>query len=250
MRQRTPAAGQAGFSLAELMVAMAVTLILMSVASTLLSEAFKTRTRENQRTEALADAQRAINIMAREIANAGFNLSTNGIVPGDSGPDAAGRGTIRVRANLNKYDTSASAAASAGIGTPGVDVGEDIKFFLQDAANTTLLVRHDAYAANPSTVLANRLDALQFYFYADRVTYTTGDCNNAAVAAPDLISNALTPAGAAAAQVAPNLAKYVVIAACARLDAVGAPDSPGYQPASSVLLVSDVALRKAFVSKY
>ncbi len=248
MRQKIPAAGQAGFSLAELMVAMAVTLILMSFASSLLSEAFRTRTRENQRTEALADAQRAINIMAREIASAGFNLTTNGIVAGDSGPDAKGHGTIRVRANLNKYDSSASAAAAAGIGTAVEDAGEDVKFFLQEAASTTFLVRHDAYATNKSTVLAIRLDALQFYFYSDRVTYTTGGCND--LANPVLISNVQTPAGGAAAQVAPNLAKYVVIAACAKLDAVGTPGSPGYQPGSSVLLVSDVALRKAFVSKY
>lgn len=248
-RRQTHAPGrEAGFSLAELMVAMSITLVLMAAASSLLAAAFNTRTRENVRSDALADAQRSINIMAREIANAGFNLTTNGIVSGDSGPDANGHGTIRVRSNLNKYDSGVSAAARAGIGVTDVDLGEDVKFFLSDTANTTYLVRYDAHASTPATVLANRIDGLQFYFYDDRVTYTHGNCLN--LPNPTLISGVTNSAGAAAAQVAPSAASYVVIAACVRLEAVGTPGSDGYQPATSVLLVSDVALRNSYLSEY
>ncbi|HEV7893738.1 MAG TPA: prepilin-type N-terminal cleavage/methylation domain-containing protein [Pyrinomonadaceae bacterium] len=75
---------EAGFSLVELMIAMAVTLVVMVLASTLVSGSFKTRTRENQKSDALADAQRALYVMSREIANSGFGLSNNGIVAADS----------------------------------------------------------------------------------------------------------------------------------------------------------------------
>ena len=248
-RQDTPRAeAEAGFSLAELMVAMALTLVLMGIASSLLAAAFNTRTRENTRADALADVQRALNIMSREIANSGFNLTTNGLVNGDSGTDAQGRGSVRVRSNLNKYDSGVSAAARQSIGVAGEDEGEDVKFFLTDAANTTYLVRHDVYSPIPSTVLANRVDALRFFFYDDRVRYTTGNC--LALPNPTLISNVLNSAGGAAAQVAPSAASYVVVAACIRLEAVGTPGVDGYQPATSVLLVSDVALRNMYVNEY
>ena len=91
---------QSGFSLVEFIIAMAITLVIMAIASTLLAASFKVRTRENQRSTATAGAQRALNILSREIANAGYGLSTNGIVTGgDSGPTS-----IRIRSDLNLQD--------------------------------------------------------------------------------------------------------------------------------------------------
>ena len=90
-----------GFSLLELLIAMAITMTLMTAAATLLAGSVRMRSRENQKSDALADTQRALNIMSREIANSGFNLTNNGIVPADSGLNS-----IRVRANLNKFDFS------------------------------------------------------------------------------------------------------------------------------------------------
>ncbi|HEX6729750.1 MAG TPA: prepilin-type N-terminal cleavage/methylation domain-containing protein, partial [Pyrinomonadaceae bacterium] len=89
----------AGFSLLELLIAMAITMTLMTAAATLLASALRMRSRENQKSDALADTQRALNIMSREIANAGFNLTNNGIVPTESGLSR-----IRIRANLDKFD--------------------------------------------------------------------------------------------------------------------------------------------------
>src|SRR3954451_25447775 len=88
-----------GFSLIELVIAMAISLALMTAASTLLANALRVRSRENQKSDALADTQRAINIMSREIADAGFNLNTNGLVDADSRLDQ-----LRVRSNLNRFD--------------------------------------------------------------------------------------------------------------------------------------------------
>src|SRR6185312_153820 len=87
-----------GFSLLELIIAMAITMALMTAASTLLANALRVRSRENQKSDALADTQRALNIMSREIANSGFNMNNNGIVAADSTLNK-----IRIRANLNRY---------------------------------------------------------------------------------------------------------------------------------------------------
>ncbi len=109
---------QAGFSLFELLIAMSVMVILMGLASSLLASAFKMRIRENQRTEALADAQRGLNLMSREIANSGYALTDNGIVASDSGLTS-----IRIRGNLN-------ASAKETTSNTTSDRDEDVKYFL------------------------------------------------------------------------------------------------------------------------
>jgi Tfp pilus assembly protein PilW len=217
----------AGFSLIELIIAMATTLVLLGIASTVLSTGFRIREREESVTDAAADAQRALNIMSREIANAGFNLSTNGIVDGDSDSSS-----IRIRSNLNKYDSSASSASRNGV----IDAGEDLKYSVNVANNTNYLVRHDANASGiKTTVLANRLDQLRIHYFNQNVTYSTADCD-------------IT--GASNSEVTPSLASYIVIAVCVRIPAAGRPNSAGYQPASRVLLVSDVVLRNSVLSNY
>lgn len=228
---------QAGFSLIELIIAMAITLVVLSIATTLLARALNIRTRANDNVDALADAERALNIMSREIAQAGFNLTYNGIVAADSVTDANGNSTIRIRANLNKFDTTASLGARNGIGVQGEDSGEDVKYFIYPTQNTTLLARYDAYALGgpSSTVLANKLDNLHIHYFANQVTYSAGT-----MAAPCDISS---PSQAEVAS--PSAAKYVVIAICVQQAAIGKPGAPGYQPAHRVLLTSDVALRNA-----
>lgn len=228
---------QAGFSLLELIIAMTLTITVMGVASMLLAQALNVRTRTNANNDALADAQRALNIMSREIANSGFNLTGNGIVAGDTGTDANGNSMIRFRTNTNKYDDSVSSTARNGISVIGEDAGEDVKYFVHQASNTNLLARYDEYAqaGGSVTVLANRLDNLHMHYYGQRVTYTTSGCD-------------LT--GASASEVSPSEAKYVVIAVCVNLAAVGSPGSSGYQPAKSVLLLSDVALRNSNLTVY
>ena len=219
-----------GFSLLELLIAMAITIALMTAASTLLTSALRVRSRENQKSDALADTQRALNIMSREISNTGFNLTNNGIVAADSGLNK-----IRIRSNLNRYevdDASVTAASRDGV----VDKAEDITYFLNLADETKYLVRHDPYG-NGSTVLANRIDSMNIHYFDQKVTYT------AAPGAGDISS-------VSAAEVTPANAKYVVIAISVTLDAVGTPNSTGYQPAYSVLLCSDVVLRNTDLWNY
>lgn len=216
---------------------MTLTLVIMGVACTLLARSLNIRTRANQNADSLADAQRALNIMSREIANAGFNVIDNGIVAGDTGTDVNGNSSLRIRSNLNKFLPSATSTARNGIGTAGSDQNEDVKYFILKANQTNLLVRRDEYivAGGRSTVLANRLDSLRIHYYSQKVTYGSAGCD-------------IT--GASLAEVSPSAAKYLVIAVCVQLTAVGTPNSPGYQPPTNALLVSDVALRNSNLAVY
>jgi prepilin-type N-terminal cleavage/methylation domain-containing protein len=216
--------GTSGFSLIELLIAMAITMALMTAASTLLANALRVRARENQKSDALADVQRALNIMSREIANSGFNLSNNGIVVADSS-----RSKLRIRANLNRFMVDDGTLTSNQRET-AQDPLEDITYFINEADLTKYLARHDLYGTG-STVLANRIDSLNFYYFDQKVTYT-------AAPGDDEITNL-----SAAEVTDKTTAKYIVIAVSVTLDKVGTPGAPGYQPSYSVLLCSDVALR-------
>ena len=228
--------GNDGFSLFELIIAMTLTIVVMGIASVLLAQALNIRTRTNANLDALADVQRALNIMSREIGNAGFDMTGNGIVDGDTGTDSSGNSMIRLRSNANKFDESVSSSARTGIGVVGEDAGEDIKYFIYKTSNTNLLARYDEYAAagGNSTVLANRLDSLHIHYYAEKVSYSATGCD---VTAPST-------------EVTPSTAKYLVIAVCVHLDQVGAPGTSGYQPEKNVLLASDVALRNSNLPDY
>jgi Tfp pilus assembly protein PilW len=234
----------AGFSLVELLIAMTITMILMGVATSLLAAGFRIRSRGNAMADAAADGQRALNIMSREVANAGFNLVTNGVVPQDSDSSH-----LRIRSNLNKYDMSPGVSAASR--NAAIDAGEDIQYFVNPDDNTDYLVRYDVNAPpgingedRTKTVLANRLSALRIYYFPQRVTYTTSTDANG------VTSCDIPTANFSSGQVTPNLARYLVIAVCVRIPAFGTPNSDGYQPASNMLLVSDVTLRNANLMAY
>jgi type II secretory pathway pseudopilin PulG len=213
-----------GFSLLELIIAMAITMVLVTAAATLLASGLRMRTRENQKSDALADTQRALNIMSREIANAGFNLNNNGIVVADSGANK-----IRVRSNLNKYEVDNLDLTSLQRNSV-MDTEEDITYYLNEAENTKYLVRRDEFGSG-STVLANRIDSMNIYYFDQKVIYTVPS------------GGAASDISFSSAQVSKENAKYIVIAISVTLDAVGTPGSDGYQPGHSVLLCSDVTLR-------
>ncbi|HEU4479923.1 MAG TPA: prepilin-type N-terminal cleavage/methylation domain-containing protein [Pyrinomonadaceae bacterium] len=207
---------QGGFSIVELTIAMTLTLIIAGASATLLSQSFRMRSREDKRSDAIADAQRALNIVSREIANSGYGLMDNGIVPGDTNSNS-----IRIRANLNAYTLE---PGSGGV----TDPDEDIKYlmYIDEAENRHYLVRLDAEIAKvdrtrATTVLANRLDFFNLEFF---------DGNGAPIAANTAaVVNAWK----------------VRITVGVILPEDGIRNTPGYQPPSSVRLVSDVVLRNA-----
>lgn len=194
-----------GFSLIELTIAMAIVLVMMAGASRLLMTSLGARTRENQKSDALADAQRALNIMSREIGNSGFGMDYNGLVAPDCHPSTAtdpNTAQIRVRANVNNVD--------AAIAQPDEDVT-----FVYQGAPTRAIVRYDAVTGT-RTVLAGQIDAMQ-------ITYI----------------NAAGGTSTLATAAAVRQAERIRITIQVKLEAtVG-------QPASQVLLTSEIALRNA-----
>ena len=215
---------QRGFSLIELLIAMTVTVVIAGIASTLVAQSFRIRAREDARSDAIADAHRALNIVSREIANSGFGLIDNGIVPGDTGA-----GSIRFRANLNAYTRDSLGNKVTGADSV-TDRDEDIKYTMynDDAANRHYLVRYDAILGatdqrEGTTVLANRLDSFQLQYFnsvGTELDVTTD---------PTAVINAWK----------------VRVTVGVRLPAQGQPGSPGYQPESAINLVSDIVLRNA-----
>jgi len=229
-RQDSRFSAAAGYSVLELVIAMMVTLTIAGVASLLLAGSFSVRARENQRSAALADAQRGLNLMTREIAQTGYGLTDNGIVEGDSSAT-----TIRVRANLN----AASGETSSNSVT---DRDEDVKYMLYQDSGNSYIVRLDVNTAAQEMILANRVDGLAIRYYADKVSYTETNCD---------IVNVRDSAGNAVTEVTQkSKAKYVVLSLCVNLPAVGSPNTAGYQPVSLVQMVSDVSLRNADLVNY
>lgn len=211
-------AAEGGFSLIELIIAMGVTLTVMTMATSLLSASFNVRTRESRRSAALADTQRALNIMTRELTNAGYNLKSNGILAAQSDDDS-----LATLSDLNMNDTW--------------DEDEIIAYKLEDNPNTgaNSLVRYSlgatGAATTTGTVLAEYVDTFKVRYYSQKRDYTTADCD--------------VDAASAAAVTTPDKAQYVVLVVCATLPAVGREKTPGYQPATTVQLVSDAVLRNS-----
>lgn len=210
-------AGSAGFSILELIVALGVTLVVMTVAGRLLAMSMSVRTRENARVEAIGDVQRALQVMTREIGNAGLGLSTNGIHPGDSNASQ-----IRVRSNLNAFSGDTDTLDSLPAGTEDVVFAIINNYTGTEPEGQRLITRQDVNApANKISQLANKVDSLQFdYLKAD---------------------------GTVAAS--PVQAERVRITVGVDLPEVGKPESPGFQPATRVQLHSDVALRNRLLNK-
>lgn len=230
MSESRKSKGEVGFSLPELMIAMSIVLVVMSLTSGLLTRSFNVRSRENQRSDALADAQRALNIMTREIANSGFGLSDNGIVAVDSGIDS-----IRVRANLNAFEGQATSQLVN-------DRNEDVKYSLWTSGDASYIVRLDIGTQNQTTVLANRVDSMKIRYYPSKINYTMSPAVGG-VPTCDISTNSTEVTQK-------SDAKYLVMSICVELPERGRSGSTGYQPASRVQLVSDVALRNADRSNY
>ena len=145
-----------GFSLIELIVSMALTLVILGVAVATFSSALGTRERESSKTDAITSAEAAINIMSREIGNSGFGLTTNGVVLADSTDK---RLHFRTNTDNNNFTTTGP--------------GEDVTFYY-DAASQSV-VRYDANTGITSGII-NRVSDVDFFYrnYASNGTSSLG----------------------------------------------------------------------------
>jgi prepilin-type N-terminal cleavage/methylation domain-containing protein len=135
-----------GFSLLELMIAMTIMLILLSLVSTLFARVLGIRERESSRTDALTAAQAALNVISREVGNSGFGLETNGIVTSDSNSTK-----IRIRANIDNSDSETRSAE------------EDVTYFYD--ASTESIVRYDPNDTPATSVVVNRISSVTFQYF-------------------------------------------------------------------------------------
>jgi prepilin-type N-terminal cleavage/methylation domain-containing protein len=145
---------QSGHTLVELLLAMVISLIILSAAVAVFSGALSSRQRELSRTDAITSAQAALNIMSREIGNSGYGLAaTNGLVLADCGLNS-----LRFRANtVNSVAASNSTSASLTS-----DAGEDV-VFLYDSESLSV-VRFDRNTGITSGVI-NQVSDVDFEYY-------------------------------------------------------------------------------------
>lgn len=140
----------AGFSLLELMIAMTIMLVLLGMASTLLSSALGSRARESRRADALTSAQAALNVISRETTNAGYGIiegsyGSNGLVLADCNAQR-----IHFRSNINNTDLTTNSP------------GEDVTYFFDD--NTDSIVRYDPNDTPKTSVVVNRVSSVNFLY--------------------------------------------------------------------------------------
>jgi Tfp pilus assembly protein PilW len=135
-----------GFSILELIIAMTLTLILLGIVTTAFSAALHTRDRESSRTDALTAAQAAINVMSREISNAGFGLTNNGIVLADSNSQK-----LHFRANTTNSNETTT------------DSDEDITYYYD--ATSQSVVRYNANPSPTTSGLINQVSTVTFQYF-------------------------------------------------------------------------------------
>lgn len=161
----------------ELMVTMVLMLILLGIVGTLLSRSLAVRARESRRTDALTSAQAALNVMSREIANAGFGINvngdptraSNGIIAADSNDRR-----IRFRSNINNVGPRPAPTGSTVLRTDSP--GEDVTYFFDSATNS--IVRYDPHG-NPdgsaqTSVVVNRISDVRFEYWDYAGASSTG----------------------------------------------------------------------------
>src|SRR5215203_753647 len=130
MKNRSKNKNANGFSLLELMLAMTIMLVVLTLVSTLFSRSIATRQRESSRTDALTSAQAALNVISREVANSGYGLTGNGIVGADSDSTK-----LHFLSNIKNDNTTFN------------DEAENITYYFDP--NTRSIMRHDPNGGEP-----------------------------------------------------------------------------------------------------
>jgi len=157
MKIRDKRQSEAGFSIAELMIAMTLVLIVVGLVTTLFARALTTRQRESSRTDALTAAQAALNVISREVANSGYGLkiasngmADNGLVNADSSSTE-----IHFRANVENSNITLT------------DPGEDITYYFDPS--TQSILRYDkngnGLGVSQSSTVINRISSLSFQYF-------------------------------------------------------------------------------------
>jgi type II secretory pathway pseudopilin PulG len=204
----------------ELLFSLVITLIIVALAFSLLAQSLNRKLHDEKQVSALADANQALSRMAQDLTNAGFGLSSNGLVTADCSEEK-----IRVRANLNALMKQTSS------GTVN-DPNEDLIFQLAtNSDGETSLIRTDV-STGGSSVVAGSIDNSDMNGDGD------GD---------GLTFSFLDAAGA---EVAPDKAARIDVVVRISLPQIGHPGSAGYQPKVTKDLSTSVTLRNSRLLAY
>lgn len=160
---RTPREQQ-GYSLIELLMAAALSVLILGLAVAALTQSLQMRSRAASTTDAITSTQAALNVVTREIGNSGFGLTTNGIVVADSNSQR-----LHFRANIFNNDAATDS------------IGEDVTFFCDncspdcsDASFTNgSVVRYDKFT-NQTVGVINRVSCMTFRYYDYSGSIRTG----------------------------------------------------------------------------
>jgi type II secretory pathway pseudopilin PulG len=143
------AKNEAGFSVTEMVVTMMIMLAIMGLVTTLFSRSLNTKTRESSRTDAQTASQAALNVMSREIANAGYGTVTNGLM-NDSGQDLLHFVSNHVNTNDNLLQP-----------------GENVTYYFEPG--TKSILRYDANGAGPgsplTSIIINRISNVEYQYF-------------------------------------------------------------------------------------
>jgi hypothetical protein len=123
-------------------------------------------------SDALTSAQAALNVMTREVGNAGYGLTTNGIVLGDCSANPCDK-YLRVRSNYINNDTTTNGWA------------EDVAYYYD--ADSQSVVRYDVNTGFVSGVI-NRVSRVDFRYY----DYTSDSSGVVVVSGPNTAPTANT----------------------------------------------------------
>jgi type II secretory pathway pseudopilin PulG len=137
---------ESGFSLVELLVVVTFLLIVLSLVANVFMSSLSLRDRETRKTDAMTSVQAALNVMSREIANAGYGLDGNGLITGNSNDSK-----IHFRANIENDDLRTD------------DPGEEIIYYYD--AEIDSVVRFDRFADPNTSVVINRVSNVTFTYY-------------------------------------------------------------------------------------
>jgi type II secretory pathway pseudopilin PulG len=157
--QRLPI--EAGFSLIELIIVMAIMIVILGVLASVVAGMETNYSQQRSRTEAINNANTAMDMLVRLIRGSGNNLAVIGIIPGAVGGDGAYH-TIRIQSDWNPVDGTTSG------------VLEDVTF---SVANSALQIQEES---NPG---------LDYVTGIGSVTFTYYDNTNSVIADPVVNSN-------------------------------------------------------------
>lgn len=136
---------QAGFSILELLLSMFMILVLLAIVSSLFSDSIGIRDRESAKTDALTAAEAALNVISREVANAGYGLTHNGIITADSNANQ-----LHFRTNVINTDSNTTSP------------GEDVTYYFEPTTDS--IVRYDPNDSPNTSAVINRISSVRFSY--------------------------------------------------------------------------------------